>query len=74
MPRPRIHPLNSRDLERDCDLVANHRPNMTSALCNFDQPMQLVVAGARFNLKFYLNFSEMPFFIGARGNRRLADS
>jgi len=39
---------------------------MASTLGDFDQSMKLIVAGARFNLKFYFNFFDMPFFIGPR--------
>ena len=46
---------------------------MASALGDFDQSMKLIVTGARFNLKFYFNFFQMPFFVGRRVNRRPPD-
>ena len=45
---------------------------MASALRDFDQSMKLIVVGAGFNLKFYFNFFDMPFFIGPRTYRRSA--
>ena len=46
---------------------------MASALGDFDQPMELVVGRARFNLKFYFNFFHVAFFVGLRMNRRSAE-
>ncbi len=46
---------------------------MTAPLRNFDQPIQLVVVGVDLNLKFYLNFFNVAFFVRSRGQRRLAD-
>jgi hypothetical protein len=43
---------------------------MASPLGNFDQSMKLLVVGVGFNLKFYFNFRDMPFFVGPRMNRR----
>ena len=43
---------------------------MTSALGDFDQSMQLLVIGAGFNLKFYFNFFQVSFFVGARMHPR----
>ena len=43
---------------------------MASALGNFDQPLQLLGVDARFNLKFYINCFDVPFFIRVRAYRR----
>ena len=46
---------------------------MASALGDFDQSMKLLVIRVGFNLKFYFNFPQMPFFIGPHMNRRPAE-
>ena len=46
---------------------------MASALGDFDQSMQLIVTRAGFNLKFYFNFFQVPFFVGRRMHRRPPD-
>ena len=45
---------------------------MASALGDFDQSTKLLIVGAGFNLKFYFNFLQMPFFVGPRMHRRSA--
>ena len=64
------HSSDPRDRQLKRDLLANQIPNMASALCDFDQSMHLLVIGTGFNLKFYFNFFQMPFFVGARMHRR----
>ena len=46
---------------------------MTPSLGDFDQSTKLLVVRAGFNLKFYFNFLQMPFFIGSRMNRRSSE-
>src|ERR1700685_3834853 len=64
---------NPRKRERESDIVADQIANMASALGGFDQSMKLIVAGAGFNLKFYFNFLDVAFFIGAGMHRRSAE-
>ena len=60
------------DLQHEQHVITDQIPNVASALGDFDQSMKLIVAGARFNLKFYFNFLDMPFFIGPRTYRHSA--
>src|SRR5215472_6755973 len=57
-----------RQLERN--IVANQIAHVASALGHFDQALKLFVVGVRFNLKFYFNFSDVPFLVRPRMHRR----
>src|SRR5208282_989207 len=55
------------------DIFPDERADVTPALGNLDQAMQLLIIERSFNLKFYLNFLYVALFVGTRTDRGAAE-